>query len=262
MVPDPGRAGTKPCPDCGVVPRDGATCGSARPGSRDRPLMITRVLPPAATCRLAMSEGSQAALAGTVTGPACQASQNAGDLGRAGPRPDNQAAKDVQRQPAQLQSDARTPGRRRQSRGRAHVRGRIRGRQRDSGRRLARARGRQPPSARNARGGGRDRPPRRHATAGAACPAGERALGWRAAPGCRWPARHAGRNAGEQARQRPQECQLRPARRAPRQVFLHPCTLVRIGGAQHVHPKRHHHLAGHGPVIPCFSSSLRSARNP
>src|SRR5262249_53643791 len=59
----------EPGPGHGIRPGPGAG------GARRRALIVTRVLAVVATCRLAMSAGRQAALAGTVIGPSLQASQ-------------------------------------------------------------------------------------------------------------------------------------------------------------------------------------------
>src|SRR5215470_6714380 len=54
---------------------DVAVAGGYPALSRAGPLIVTRFLAVVATCRLAMSDGSQPALAGTVIGPVRQASQ-------------------------------------------------------------------------------------------------------------------------------------------------------------------------------------------
>jgi hypothetical protein len=70
------------------------------------------------------------------------------------------------------------------------------------------------------------------------------------------------RDAGQQARNGCQAYKLIPARLAMRQVCLNLAALVTLGGAQNVDTKRCHQQARHGLVIPCLSSSLRSARSP
>src|SRR5215472_2919027 len=54
---------------------DVAVAGGYPVLSRAGPVIVTRFLAVVATCRLAMSDGSQPALAGTVIGPVRQASQ-------------------------------------------------------------------------------------------------------------------------------------------------------------------------------------------
>src|SRR5258706_14197049 len=81
-------------------------------GATPAVLIVTSVLAPTFTCRLAMSEGRQPALAGTVIGPSRQASHTPGRLGSGTGSSSCQPRRRNRDRPRQLlrqRADARSP---------------------------------------------------------------------------------------------------------------------------------------------------------